>query len=69
MNNEKTCGECRYCDEDESWSEDDYFWFHFCEIGQGPEDGITTETPACKCFISYDDWKDLRELQKQEEAQ
>ena len=51
MNNEKTCGECRFCDEDESWWEDDYFWFHFCRIGQGPEDGITTETPACKCFV------------------
>lgn len=54
MDDKRTCGECRYCDEDECWTEDDYFWFHFCAIGQASGDEITeitTETPACKCFV------------------
>ena len=50
MNNGKTCGECFFCNEDEAWSEDDYTWFNYCEIGQGPSDGIDEDTPACRCF-------------------
>ena len=50
MNDKKTCGECMYCDEDEFYTEDDYFWFSYCTMGLGPEDGISNDTPACNCF-------------------
>jgi len=48
--NEKTCGECYYWEIDEITTPDDYFVFEYCEIGQGPDAGITRDTPACDSF-------------------
>ena len=53
MDDKRTCGECMFCDEDETWTEDDYFWFSYCTMGLGPEDGISDDTPACSCFRPF----------------
>lgn len=46
----RTCADCRHFDEDESWSEDDYFYFNFCDIGAKDSDEITPATEACAAF-------------------
>ena len=46
----RTCADYKYFDEDESWSEDDYFYFNFCDIGAKDSEEVTPETEACAAF-------------------
>lgn len=48
--NERTCADCDYFDEDEVWSEDDYGFFYFCDVGARDVDHMEPDAPACGCF-------------------
>jgi hypothetical protein len=51
MDNKNKCGDCSHFDEDEAWSEDDYWWFNFCDIGKNdPFEDFDKDTVACDCF-------------------
>ena len=51
MESTNKCGDCAYFDEDEDWSEDDYLWFNFCDIGKiNPFEDFGKDTVACDCF-------------------
>lgn len=48
--NERTCRGCRYFDVDEAWSEDDYVFYYFCDVGARDVDEMEPDAPACGCF-------------------
>ena len=48
--NERTCRDCRWFDEDEAWTEDDYWFFYFCDVGARDADKMEPDAPACGCF-------------------